>query len=784
MLRTAPAAARSRSRRPTARWGRVPLAALLVVLRAALVCAAASSLVACRPEVEPRPPATAATQRLQLDADWTAVAQHIRPLIATEMEAKEIPSMAIGLVAGGRLVWAEGFGHADAEGRVPATPETVFRVGSVSKLFTDLAVMQRVEQGRLDLDAPITVVLPELEPENPFGDGGNAAITLRQLMSHRAGLVREPPVGHYFDDSGPTLAATVRSLGDTRLVVVPGSRAKYSNAGIAAVGYALERLEGRPFAEVLEASLLAPLGMESSAFDAPDELVARRAHALMWGIDGREFPAPGFELGMAPAGSLDSTVLDLGRFLAALLAGGELDGKRILARETLEEMWTPQLGGEEALADGGRAYGIGFALRRFEGTLRVGHGGAIYGFATELAALPEEGLGVVVTATRDLANAVTTAVADATLRAALEHRDGRELSTPEPAPPLIDDLAGRLGYRDRPLPAEPPPPPPARWRGLIGEYGWDHNVLFVLEHEGRLHALVEWFFLDELEELGPEAVGGGERFRFPDRGLYPLEELIFERDAQGRGVRALLGGRPGVVFERRAVGTEEGEVFRIEPVRPVDELRAEALAATPPPPPADADLRAPDLVDVTTLDPTIRLDVRYATTDNFMSSVFYRIPRAFLQRPAAEALAAVHRELAARGYGLLVHDAYRPWYVTKMFWDATPESQKIFVADPANGSRHNRGCAVDLTLYRLEDGAPVEMVGGYDEFSERSYPDYPGGTSRQRYHRALLRDAMERHGFTVYEYEWWHFDHELWREYPLGNQTFEEIEAQAQRDPA
>jgi D-alanyl-D-alanine dipeptidase len=110
-----------------------------------------------------------------------------------------------------------------------------------------------------------------------------------------------------------------------------------------------------------------------------------------------------------------------------------------------------------------------------------------------------------------------------------------------------------------------------------------------------------------------------------------------------------------------------------------------------------------------------------------------------------------------------------------MFWDATPESQRIFVANPANGSRHNRGSAVDLTLYDLQTGRPVEMTGGYDEFSSRSYPDYPGGTSRQRALRELLRSAMEAEGFRVYEAEWWHFDFRDWRAYAIGNVPFERI---------
>ncbi|MGH7539766.1 MAG: M15 family metallopeptidase, partial [Gemmatimonadota bacterium] len=183
----------------------------------------------------------------------------------------------------------------------------------------------------------------------------------------------------------------------------------------------------------------------------------------------------------------------------------------------------------------------------------------------------------------------------------------------------------------------------------------------------------------------------------------------------------------------------------------------------------------PDLVELSSLEPGIRYDIRYAGTNNFMQAAFYREPHAYLQRPAADAVARAHRALAAHGYGLLIHDAYRPWFVTKMFWDATPQEHKRFVADPSEGSRHNRGAAVDLTLYELATGEPVEMVGGYDEFSERSYPDYIGATALQRWHRELLRTVMEAEGFRVYEYEWWHFDFEDSARYPILNQTFDEL---------
>jgi D-alanyl-D-alanine dipeptidase len=210
-------------------------------------------------------------------------------------------------------------------------------------------------------------------------------------------------------------------------------------------------------------------------------------------------------------------------------------------------------------------------------------------------------------------------------------------------------------------------------------------------------------------------------------------------------------------------------------VRPVAELRSLALAATPP---AEAgEFRAADLAEITKLDPTVRLDIRYATTRNFLGVPLYTQARAFLQRPAAEALVRVQRALAAEGYGLLVFDAYRPWYVTKMFWDATPPDLHRFVADPAEGSRHNRGCAVDLSLYDLKTGRAVAMPSGYDEMTPRAYPTYEGGSEEERRLRDLLRRRMEAEGFTVYEFEWWHFDYRDWKSYAIQNVRFEDIRA-------
>ena len=747
---------------------------------------------------------------------YAPLANALESLIRQEMADKDLPAFSIALVDGNEVVWAQGFGYQDSEHKIPATAHTVYRVGSVSKLFTDIGIMQMVEAGKINLDAPVSQYIPDFHPQNPFPN----PITLRELMSHRSGLLREPPVGNYFDPTDPTLEATVRSMNSTELVYDPGTHLKYSNAGIAVVGYTLQELNHQSFPEYVKQAVLAPLGMHESSFAPEPDLTRNLAKAYMWTYDGLKFPAPTFELGLAPAGCMYSTVTDLAQFLMVLFDRGRGPKAQVLKRETLEQMWTPQF----AKPGQKRGHGLGFAVSELDGHRVIGHGGAIYGFATEVVGLPEDKLGVVTVTTMDAANAVTNAVARHALQLMLALRSGKALPTFETAKPVPPELARKLAARygegddavdlmeregtlhmltsrggfeselrmlgdalvadgrldenfettivpvdasirigDKLLkPVEPrqPAPAPGQFDGLIGQYGWDHDVLYVLEKDGKLNILIEWFEHDPLQQQSRDV------FKFPEHGRYEGESAAFTRDASGRATEVKIGA---VVFKRREIATG----LEVHPSEPIAELRRQALAAKPPG--ESAALRPPDLVDLTTLDPGIKLDIGYATPNNFLGTPVYEEAKAFLQRPAAEALARVAQKLRPLGYGLLIHDAYRPWYVTKIFWDATPQDKKIFVADPQQGSRHNRGCATDLTLYDLKTGTPVVMTGGYDEMSERSYAFYPGGTSLQRWHRALLRRAMEAEGFAVYQYEWWHFDYKDWQQYPILNLTFEQL---------
>jgi D-alanyl-D-alanine dipeptidase len=313
--------------------------------------------------------------------------------------------------------------------------------------------------------------------------------------------------------------------------------------------------------------------------------------------------------------------------------------------------------------------------------------------------------------------------------------------------------------------AQPPPgPAPAAWTRLFGEYGWGYETLFIYERGGRLHSMIEWVEDDALTRVSDTV------FAFPATSMYVGERLTFRGSRRGPAADVVAGS---VTFPRRAIGPAGGGQLKVTPVRPVSELLTLARAATPPA--ESGTFRSPDLVDLATLDPTIRFDIRYAGTNNFLGSVFYSSAHAFLQRPAAEAVLQAHRRLLILGFGLLIHDGYRPWYVTKTFWDATPPPQRWMVANPAQGSRHNRGCAVDLTIYDLRTGLPIDMGGTYDEATERSFPDYPVATDLQRWRRELLRRVMEDEGFTRNVDEWWHFDYRDWRQYPILNRAFADL---------
>eukprot|EP01125_Pyxidicula_operculata_P015623 TRINITY_DN5329_c0_g1_i1.p1 TRINITY_DN5329_c0_g1~~TRINITY_DN5329_c0_g1_i1.p1 ORF type:complete len:833 (-),score=126.24 TRINITY_DN5329_c0_g1_i1:74-2572(-) len=783
--------------------------------------------------------------------NYEELIKNLSDVINDEMKDKDIPSVAVAIVEGNEVKWAEGFGIANSETNAKATADTIYRIGSVSKLFTDIAVMQCVEKGELSLDADIVDYIPTFNPKNTYGK----KITLRNLMSHTSGLPRESPVGNYTDSSEPSLEATVDALNKVELHISPNTDVKYSNAGIAVVGRTLEKLKSKPFVEHLEESVIQPLGMTNSTFKRPQGVPL--SDGLMWGYDGRKFKAPTFELGEAPAGCMYSTVLDLAKFLIAIFNDGTspITGKSILKKETLEEMLKPQHEVKDRKAP---RMGLGFRIRETDdGAIMHQHGGAIYGFATFFRFIKDENVGVAVVANKDAMVAWANQFSEYVLqqvrsvrknipaslkwhklimpetefcfkmegdyltkdneRLSVKFRKGCSLDLLGRTPDILTVEGTKVGgikkvrmidgtrrlvvddvfnltpdltyveYNDdfskitvsgnefhRCQSLLPIPQLPKSWEPLIGEYGFDHSIWYICEMFGKLYCLALFFDYSEITHIGGDE--DPNLFTFPQNlwNLFSFEKLRFVWNSDNTQVEGFKVGE-SLFLPRRLKDVNSKIQFRIPLASKVEDLRPIALKATPPTVFMQEPKRDIELVELKSIDPTIQYDLRYATSNNFFGTPMYSSSHAFLQKPAAEALGRVHKALEKEGYGLLIHDPYRPWYVTKIFWMGVPDSMKIFVADPDKGSQHNRGCAVDLTLVDLKTGQPVDVGAGYDEPTDRSFADYPGGTSQHRHLRRVLRSAMEKEGFVVYVFEWWHFDYKDAPHYPICNKTFEEL---------
>ena len=504
-------------------------------------------------------------------ADYTGAVEALETVVQAEMREWGLGGVAVALVDDQHLVYAGGFGQAKRD--------SVFRVGSISKLFNALAVLQQVEAGRLELDAPLA---PELLPLNPFP--GAPAVTLRQILCHRSGLQRESPVGGYFDPTQPGLAATVASLRAGVLVTRPGEKTRYSNIAPSLAGWRVERAAQEPFETYVQRHLLTPLGMTHSAWTLARVPHERIAPAQMRVADGRggwtRRAAPLFDLGTRPAGNLFSTAEDLARFASALLAGGA----GLVKPETLQEMWRPQLTPDQA------GFGLGFMVGKFRAHRAISHSGAVYGYSTSFVLLPAEKLGVIVLGSEDVVNGRIHHINDAALDLLLEAKLGEK---PAPTAPVVSpkDLAAftgeyesqsywaRLEFREGRLGGEISGQPtrftpagglnftiqsrledatpvvferneagastgfklgsqqftrvaaqtprlPEVWRGFLGSYGPDFIPVVVSERHGHLYAMTENMLDYRLTPVNRHV------WALPP-GLYADEHLVFLTDREG-----------------------------------------------------------------------------------------------------------------------------------------------------------------------------------------------------------------------------------------------------------
>jgi len=383
----------------------------------------------------PRPPPRPAS----IDGDWEYLKSRMRWFIRRHAARSGVPGLSIALVDDRKLLWAEGFGWADRARRRPATAETIYQVGSITKVINAIAFLQLLDEGRVDLDLPLKEYLPEFRMRTRWPQA--SPITLRALLCHHAGLPTYYLKGFF---SNEPLSKLLEALRDEHLAYEPHTVFNYSNLGPDLLGLVLERLRNQPYGQAVSRSLLEPLGMTHSGF-SPDGLVSGQL-ARGYVNDAPSKPTPIRDI---PAGGLYSNVLDLAQFMRMVLAGGECDGVRIVSRNVLEESMTPQYPGLPL--DFGQHFGLGWMLSGLpidHAGMQAWHNGGTKTFLSQMALLPEKKLGVVVLANSDRGNALVHEVAEEALRLALEVRDNLRPSRRNIAPEVPvarDRLAGHVG---------------------------------------------------------------------------------------------------------------------------------------------------------------------------------------------------------------------------------------------------------------------------------------------------------------------------------------------------
>jgi CubicO group peptidase (beta-lactamase class C family) len=369
----------------------------------------------------PRPP----RRPVSLHGNWEHLQRHMRWYIGRGLRKTGVPGMSLVLVNDRQVIWSEGFGYADREQKRLAGPETVYQIGSITKLLNAVLCMQFVEQGRMRLDQPFSDYLPAFSMRTRWPHA--RPITPRALLCHHAGLPTYLLKGFFSDEP---LSALLEQLRDEHLAYEPHTVFNYSNLGPDLLGLALEHLAGRPYAELLSEQLLAPLAMRHTGFTPQGEIAANLARGYV-----HDIPVAPTPVRDTPAGGLYSSVLDLAQFMRCVLAGGALDGQRLLGESALGTMLEPQYA--DRPLNFGHHFGLGWMMSGLpieNGGRQAWHNGGTKAFLSQLALLPDQNLGVVVLANSDNAGTLVYETAEEALRLALEvsHAIAQPSRTPEP----------------------------------------------------------------------------------------------------------------------------------------------------------------------------------------------------------------------------------------------------------------------------------------------------------------------------------------------------------------
>lgn len=367
----------------------------MATVHAAIGLISGSLLAAPTPDVTARGKNDNVVLAQDIDPKVAAIVDRYRASIPKMMAEQKVPGVAIGLLFGGNLVWAEGFGVTDTTSDRPVTPDTPFSVQSISKAYTATAVMAAVAEGRVSLDEPITTYLPSFTVHSRFEGDPEKKITLRLLLSHHAGFTHEARVGNNYDNDTRSFDTHLKSISDTWLLFPVGQRYSYSNLGIDLAGHILEVAYRQPYAQVMAQKVFRPLGLKSTTVDQ-DAIVKSRTRAIGHTKDHDQVPV---RIPMIPAGGVYTNIKDMTRFMQFHLGGGTARRKAVIPKNALDRMYEPCCGAE------GSSYGLGIAVgeSQFGDTtvVSLGHSGGGLGFKSDMYWFSKLGLGVTVLTNSD-----------------------------------------------------------------------------------------------------------------------------------------------------------------------------------------------------------------------------------------------------------------------------------------------------------------------------------------------------------------------------------------------
>ena len=678
-------------------------------------------------------------------------------------EKNHIPGLAFGIIADGKLVHTGTFGYTDVFKKTPVTAGSVYRIASMTKSFTAMAILSLRDAGKLNLDDPVSKYIPEIKQVHPLTDD-SPPITIRHLLTHSAGFPEDNPWGdRQLQRTDEELIDFIK--GGISLSNTPGLGYEYSNLGFTLLGHIVSKVAGEPYEQYIRRIILQPLGMNHTYWEYTEADPGTLAHGYRWLNNTWKEEEMLHSGAYGAMGGLLTSLEDFCRYMIFHLSAwpprnGEDKGP--VKRSTIREMQQPgkisgfYTQGKTAAGDPCprlSAYNCGLVWSKdCTGKESIGHNGGLPGFGSSWIILPEYGIGIV--SFCNLTYEATTILNVQVLQRLINVAQLKPRQLP------ASDI---LKKRQQQLMALLPEWKDAPASGIFSENFFSDYLIDTLRKQTTALFNKAGKIL-RVEEIVPDnQLRGTFRIVGENASLLVRFTLSPENPAliQAYSIReaSIRQTQPATSQSAPAPTTSK---YGLKTISSLSDYKQQVSAD-----PRQA------IVPLDKYIPGIRLDIRYATSNNIMHRPMYRTAAAFLRLPAAEALKDIQQELKPLGYGLKIYDGYRPYSVTVAFYEAYHDSN--FVASPYTGSRHNRGCAVDLTLIDLQTGKELDMPTPYDDFTEKASATYKDLPEHAQKNRKLLQDVMLKHGFVIYPSEWWHFDFEGWKAYPVMDLTFEEL---------